>query len=226
MSETQLPNPPKVTKSENVAAAHQEPTPLAPTRALAEEEPPKAHHASSNQGSTTSRLLASFMSQAEEDQMFDGERLEADAELNHWKRYVDTFYSTFGRKPVLYDLFCGEGTFARGAVEAGCEVHGFDWMPQPRTYGMAPRPRMGQGRFERQRIDAMHYHQQDLEEDMFWERLSAVGCAIGCPKPDVIHASPLCTPHTTLQHLGSKGDLQPKDESQIPAVMERLLQYQ
>ena len=83
VSETQTPNSHTVTKAEDVAAEHRKPDPRAPIRVLADEEPPRAHHTFDDQDSTTSRLLASFMSQAEETQMFDAERLAADAELNH-----------------------------------------------------------------------------------------------------------------------------------------------
>ena len=44
-----------------------------------------------------------------------------------WQQYVDVFQSTLGRAPVLYDLFCGEGGFSRGAREVGCQCIGFDF---------------------------------------------------------------------------------------------------
>jgi hypothetical protein len=56
--------------------------------------------------------------------------------------------------------------------------------------------------------------------------LGTQGHAFGCPKPDVIHASPLCTPHTALQHLGPIKDASPVDKSQITTVMDHLIDYQ
>eukprot|EP00965_Chrysotila_dentata_P162942 5380880-Pleurochrysis_carterae.AAC.1 len=44
------------------------------------------------------------------DQTFAAEKLEADRLLSHWRLYVDVFRSTYGRAPVLYDFFCGQGT--------------------------------------------------------------------------------------------------------------------
>ena len=72
-----------MTKAADVTAEHRKPEPLALIHKLADEEPPRAHRTFEDQDSTTSRLLASFMNQAEDDQMFDAERLAADAELNH-----------------------------------------------------------------------------------------------------------------------------------------------
>eukprot|EP00965_Chrysotila_dentata_P052543 1743494-Pleurochrysis_carterae.AAC.1 len=44
------------------------------------------------------------------DQTFAAEKLEADRLLSHWRLHVDVFRSTYGRAPVLYDFFCGQGT--------------------------------------------------------------------------------------------------------------------
>eukprot|EP00965_Chrysotila_dentata_P044102 1465828-Pleurochrysis_carterae.AAC.2 len=48
----------------------------------------------------------------------------AEEEMQHWERYVSVFRATHGCAPVMYDLFCGEGTMGRGAILAGAEVVG------------------------------------------------------------------------------------------------------
>eukprot|EP00965_Chrysotila_dentata_P091651 3026021-Pleurochrysis_carterae.AAC.6 len=63
--------------------------------------------------------------------------------MAHWERYVTTFRTIYGRPPVVYDLFCGEGTFSRGAVLAGAQVIGFDIQDRPRTFGMRTVSRLG-----------------------------------------------------------------------------------
>eukprot|EP00965_Chrysotila_dentata_P186887 6170367-Pleurochrysis_carterae.AAC.1 len=74
---------------------------------------------------------------------FADEQREAEEEMTHWERYVTTFRTLYGRPPVVYDLFCGEGTFGRGAVLAGAQVIGFDIQDRPRTFGMPTVSRLG-----------------------------------------------------------------------------------
>eukprot|EP00965_Chrysotila_dentata_P164431 5429159-Pleurochrysis_carterae.AAC.1 len=66
---------------------------------------------------------------------FEEEGRIAEEEMQHWERYVRVFRTTHGRAPVMYDLFCGEGTMGRGAILAGAEVIGFDIARRPATYG-------------------------------------------------------------------------------------------
>lgn len=76
-------------------------------------------------------------------------------------------------RPLLLDLFCGEGGASMGYHQAGFEVVGVDIEPQP----LYP--------FEFVRADAM----QVLDDEAFIGRFSAV------------HASPPCTGHTTIASL-------------------------
>eukprot|EP00965_Chrysotila_dentata_P136184 4502611-Pleurochrysis_carterae.AAC.1 len=66
---------------------------------------------------------------------FEEESQIAEEEMQHWERCVSAFRATYGRAPVMYDLFCGEGTMGRGAILAGAEVIGFDIARRPSTYG-------------------------------------------------------------------------------------------
>ena len=149
--------------------------PLPEPTTLLHDDSQSAHDCPTEETTTSKRLGAFAMESEEDNRMFSEEKREADLELCHWIQYVKVFRSTFGRRPVLYDLFCGEGTFARGAVAAGCEVHGFDWMTKAYTFGKATQPRTGQSRFERAPIPTMHFHQQDLEDERFWHHLGTHG---------------------------------------------------
>eukprot|EP00965_Chrysotila_dentata_P149617 4940789-Pleurochrysis_carterae.AAC.1 len=63
--------------------------------------------------------------------------------MAHWERYVTAFRNVHGRSPVIYDFFCGEGTFSRGAVLAGAQVIGFNIQDRPHTFGMRAVSRLG-----------------------------------------------------------------------------------
>eukprot|EP00965_Chrysotila_dentata_P069135 2284664-Pleurochrysis_carterae.AAC.1 len=104
--------------------------------------------------------------------------------MTHWERYVTAFRTLHGRAPVLYDFFCGEGTFSRGAALAGAQVVDFDIQDRPCTFGLRTVFRLGGGKFERMPIPAMRYVQQDLPQDEFWQHLELHGRAPDCPKPD------------------------------------------
>eukprot|EP00965_Chrysotila_dentata_P254995 6212065-Pleurochrysis_carterae.AAC.2 len=108
---------------------------------------------------------------------FADEQHEAEEEMTHWERCVTAFRTFYGRPPVVYDFFCGKGTFSRGAVLAGAQVIGFDIQDRPRTFGMRTVSRLGGGKFERMLIPKMRYVQQDLTQDEFWQHLESKGYA-------------------------------------------------
>eukprot|EP00965_Chrysotila_dentata_P248345 6208278-Pleurochrysis_carterae.AAC.1 len=68
---------------------------------------------------------------------------EFEEEMQHLERYVSAFRATHGRAPVMYDMFCGEGTMGRGAILAGADVIGFDIARRPSTYGLKAVSRIG-----------------------------------------------------------------------------------
>eukprot|EP00965_Chrysotila_dentata_P153089 5059072-Pleurochrysis_carterae.AAC.1 len=136
---------------------------------------------------------------------FAAEQRKAQEEMTHWERYVTTFRNKLlhGRSPVVYDFFCGEGTFSRGAVLAGAQVIGFDIQDKPHTFGMRAVSRLEGGKFERTLIPEMRCVQQDLTQDELWQYLETKGYAPDCTKPDTIHASPPCKELSGLRFLGS-----------------------
>ena len=121
-----------------------------------------------------------------------------------WDLYVQAFIATMGRAPVVYDLFCGEGGFSRGARLSGAECYGFDHNSDFRTnYETDPAIRDGVA----VRIDSgMRFVHADLDDPIFWEQLVTNGCHVGIPPPDIIHASPPCDQFTRLRHVRKRSE--------------------
>ena len=150
---------------------------------------------------------------------------DAEEEFNHWKVYMAKFQSVHHRRPVIYDLFCGEGSFGRGAHKAGCDVYGFDRLARPPQYGHRPIRRKDDGRFERELIRNMHYYQCDLSANApFWDDMIVHGRIGQLPSPDLIHASPPCAPHSQLQNLQVASSGKDPEESLVAPVVSRLRQ--
>ena len=157
----------------------------------------------------------------DEDAMFTRESGVAESHLSHWTRYVQIFRSTYGRAPVVYDLFCGGGGFGRGAQRAGCIVVGVDSQPRPLGYGFKGLQRNLSNQFLRKPITDMHYVQAEIG-DAFWERLMKDGHLPGHPPPDVVHASPPCAPHSSLRFLAARTN--PR-QSLLLETLARVRQY-
>ena len=170
-------------------------------------------------------LLSRFKTVWEADDLaFQRERAAADNHLDHWAQYVRTFESTYGRPPVLYDLYCGGGGFSRGAARAGFKVVGIDIRDKPSAYGRRGLSRTLSNQFLRETIQGMHYHQADVEKDDFWNwMMSQTRLHPDLPPPDVIHASPPCSPHSALRHLPLADGKIP--ESSLRTVVDRLVKY-
>ena len=156
--------------------------------------------------SRTQRQLQALLNYAQSrweagDSDFARERAEAEKHLAHWAQYVQIFRTTYNRAPVLYDLYCGGGGFGRGAARAGFTVVGFDIRPRPPAYGRKGLGRTLAEHFIRETIQGMHYVEMDLDSEEFWRQLKTCKGVAGFPPPDVIHASPPCSPHSTLRHL-------------------------
>ena len=162
------------------------------------------------------------------DEDFQREREDAQATQAYWQQFIETFRRTRGRDPVLYDLYTGGGGYALGAAAAGCQVHGFDISPEPLAYGLVPNEegrRDHQGRAELDRLTNMTYHQLDLDDDALWTSFTQQGHLLNLPRPDIIHASPPCSPHSKLRH--KRGHL-PADEwdvGHVRRLTDRLVQY-
>ena len=126
------------------------------------------------------------------------EQREFDEYVHEWDVYSDIFQNTHGRKPVLWDLCCGEGWYSRGAQYSGFECYGFDnqsscefrYEHEPSSNGEAK----GSG---------MTFVTADVLRDEFWEqlKLGGKGDYAHLPPPDVIHASPDCSPYSRLKHV-------------------------
>ncbi len=54
------------------------------------------------------------------------EQKDFDDYAHGWEVYSDICQNTHERKPVLWDLCCGEGGFSRGAQYSGFDCYGFD----------------------------------------------------------------------------------------------------
>ena len=135
-----------------------------------------------------------------ENQSFWQEQKRFDAELSDWQLYVDIFHTTHGRMPVIYDLYCGEGGFSRGARATGCECHGFDvssacrhrYESEPTSTGQ-PAP------------SCMTFHCADISQTQFWDELATLTVnGLPIPRPDMIHCSPPSAPYArTVQLSGA-----------------------
>ena len=181
-------------------------------------EPQKPEH---DLNALLSRATARWEAQEED---FAKERDQAALHLSHWAQYAQIFRATYGRSPVLYDLYCGGGGFGRGAARAGFEVVGFDIKPRSNAYGRQGLGRTLGNQFLRQTIRGMHYDQVDLSSAEFWDSMMTKGRAFDWPPPDVIHASPPCAPHSSLRHLPLReGKI---EESQLASTVKRLKGYQ
>ena len=126
-----------------------------------------------------------------ENTSFWQEQKRFDAELSDWQQYVDIFHTTHGRMPVVYDLYCGEGGFSRGARAAGCECHGFDlssacrhrYENEPSFTGQ-PAP------------SCMTFHCADVSHSQFWDALASLTInGVPLPRPDMVHCSPPSGPY-------------------------------
>ena len=137
------------------------------------------------------------------------EQAAFDEELHDWDEYVNIFCATHGRMPVVYDFFCGEGGYSRGARAVGCECHGFDntlscrtryeWEP---AVGCQPSP------------SCMTFHHADVLAPTFWEELMS-GRVNGkpIPPPDIVHASPPCAVYTRVAAMRNAPQPQPPASS-------------
>ena len=151
---------------------------------------------------------------------FSKERQRYEEIQDYWQQYVSAFETSYGRKPVLYDLYCGEGCYTRGARLAGVECYGIDSDNKCRQryetdYALRQKPPTGS-----------KFACEDLSKPEFWDQMSARGRYGTFPAPDVIHASPPCTAFSRLTALGPQGgstDSGIEKRNEISQLLERLV---
>jgi len=142
--------------------------------------------------------LVSELGKKVADSDFWKEQREFDAELHAWKQYLDIFHATHGRLPVVYDLYCGEGGFSRGARSVGCECYGFDI-----NTACAPRYETEPSCLDGLSPSCMTFLEADVSSPDFWDDLK-LGYLNGVdlPRPDLLHASPPCTIYARFARPG------------------------
>ena len=110
--------------------------------------------------------------------------------------YCQVYVKTFGNGPVVYDLYCGEGGYSRGARSMGARCFGFDLDKSVRhSYEHDPSvDAAGRSCYE---SSDMTFCLFDVDSDEFWDELNTRGRIGSFPPPDVIHASPPCRAFST-----------------------------
>ena len=156
-----------------------------------------------------------------EQQEFDDERAKASAIFSHWEAYVEIFTTTYGRKPVAYDLCGGGGGTSRGLNQAQLEVHAFDHRPRPPKFGKLNIGIAEDGSAQLVDLPDMHYHCVDLMDDAIWE--AWLDGLDGAPPPDIILCSPPCVHHTRLRRTGGAPDI--SSSSTMPYFLTRLEKF-
>ena len=143
--------------------------------------------------------LTSELRRVVENESFWLEQKAFDSEVNEWQRYADIFHTTHGRMPVVFDMYCGEGGYSRGARAAGCECHGFDissacrprYETEPSLDG-EPAP------------SCMAFHCVDVSTSTFWDALVNLTVnGVTVPRPDMVHCSP---PYASFIDINRKPD--------------------
>ena len=139
------------------------------------------------------------------------------------EKYVAVFTATYGREPVLYDLYCGEGGYSRGAREAGLQCYGFDNdEKRRRRYETEPAgPNLSNTTYS----SGMKFICADVESQAFWTELEKgpKGEYGHLPPPDIIHGSPPCQPYSKLTKA-REGTTQSPDHSSLNVnVVPRLI---
>ena len=147
-------------------------------------------------------MLASVAMSTQADRFFD-EQQNYEVQQRVWDKYVQTFVATKNRAPIVYDLYCGEGGFSRGARAAGFKCYGFDNNDAFRR-GYETDPSVT-SRGHSNRVDSgMTFTHADVDSSEFWAELEDRGRYKDLPPPDVIHASPPCSCHSKLTRLDKK----------------------
>ena len=149
------------------------------------------------------------------------EQQEFNTYVHDWEIYSDIYRNTHDRKPVLWDLFCGEGGFSRGAQHSGFDCYGFDNKAScTHRYEHDP---TGDGTVM---PNGMTFTKADILKDSFWEQLmlGKDGEYSHLPMPDAIHLSPDCSPYSHLTRVG--GEAQSPETWTINFLIKKLKTYE
>ena len=148
------------------------------------------------------------------------EQLEFEEYVHSWDIYADIFRTTHDRKPVLWDLCCGEGGYSRGARNSGLDCYGFDikaackhrYEHEPSADGLT-------------RSSGMTFTVADVLSDEFWRNLKDHNGALGdLPLPDIIHISPDCSAYSRLSSVG--GGKNHGDTCTLNYLIRKLKEYE
>ena len=129
------------------------------------------------------------------------EQKDFDDYAHEWEVYSDIFQSTHERKPVLWDLCCGEGGFSRGAQYSGFDCYGFD-KKDTCSYRYEHDPTADGNTLS----SGMKFTKADILQDHFWEQLTLgkEGEYAHLPPPDAIHLSPDCSSYSHLTMVSAR----------------------
>ena len=155
---------------------------------------------------------------------FHEEQRRYEEAQDYWQQYVSAFEATNGRAPVLYDLYCGDGCYSRGARLAGVECYGFDIrMEHAKRYER-------DNHVEGKPASGMTFTKLDLDRPEFWEQMISRGRYEHLPMPDLIHGSPPCEAFSRLTSINRPDEqtLKKVDQgrSRLQKLMEKLREYQ
>ena len=149
---------------------------------------------------TTSPLQPDFLQEQE----------KFEEQQSDWDLYVDAFKVTMGRAPVLYDLYCGEGGYSRGARASGLQCYGFDNCEQFRPQYETDPAYTAEGHLGCT-SSGMKFQCRDVDHQSFWDELQANGRIGTLPAPDLIHCSPPCGWASKLNRLNCGQNAQGSD---------------
>ena len=155
--------------------------------------------------------LVSELRKVVDNASFWQEQKAFDDEVNEWQRYVDIFHTTHGRMPVVFDMYCGEGGYSRGARAAGCECHGFDISSACR-----PRYETEPSLDSKPVPSCMTFHCVDVNSGTFWDALVNLTVnGVTVPRPDMVHCSPPCAPFIDMNRNHDMATQHPTSNASI-----------
>ena len=186
-------------KSEELQSIWQEGDCPLPSEAIADQSLPSAVLLSANPELMNQRV-GCFLASLENTPFFSEQRA-FEERMQCYELYAQTYVKTMGAGPVVYDLYCGEGGFSRGARSMGAQCYGFDSEPRCKhAYENDPVDHRGQRTYA---PSGMVFTCCDVESERFWEELQSRGRIGDLPPPDIIHASPPCSLYSKVRKLRS-----------------------